>query len=78
VRLRRPVNNLIFYTEFHGYQPSSREMAAEFNVTRRAIHDRLKQLESKGFIALPSGERERAIDIRCVTFKAIFNPNKFP
>ncbi|MBY0525563.1 MAG: hypothetical protein K2R98_19315 [Gemmataceae bacterium] len=61
---------LIAHIQEHGYQPSIAEMAMHFGVTKRAILDRLQQMESKGF--LKTGRRkDRAIELSYVKFQAI-------
>jgi SOS-response transcriptional repressor LexA len=53
-----------------GFQPSQTEAAAHFGVQRRAILDRLQQLEEKGYIVLPKANQERCIQIVGLKFKA--------
>lgn len=54
----------------NGYQPSVAEMARHFGVTKRAILDRLQQLEEKGFVKCSRG-RDRAITLSYVKFRAV-------
>jgi SOS-response transcriptional repressor LexA len=62
---------LVHHIEENGYQPSHTEMADAFGVTKRAILDRLRQLEAKGLIEPPEAGRERAIRLKYVRFQAV-------
>ena len=52
-----------------GFQPSTAEMAEKFNVTRKAIVDRLHQLAKKGVIEMPGKKSARCIVLKNVKFK---------
>jgi DNA-binding MarR family transcriptional regulator len=58
--------------EMFGYQPAQSEIAAEFGITKNAVTERLKGLEGHGVIGLPEGNRERAIRLKHVRFRAEF------
>jgi SOS-response transcriptional repressor LexA len=60
--------HIIKHIQDHGYQPSVAEMAIHFEVTKRAILDRLKLLQEKGFIRQTG--KDRAIDLPHVRFQA--------
>jgi SOS-response transcriptional repressor LexA len=62
---------IIAYIEEHGYQPSQAEMGAGLSVGRGGITERLRGLNSRGFIKLPKIDRERAIILPLVKFRAI-------
>lgn len=59
---------IVAHIQDHGYQPSVSEMATHFEVTKRAILDRLKLLEEKGFIRHTG--KDRAIELPHVRFQA--------
>ena len=46
--------------------------------SKKAVVDRLKQLEAKGVITLPKGKRERAIQMHYVHFRAEWTREKNP
>lgn len=62
---------IIGFVEQHGYQPSRLEIAEQFGVTRSAINQRLKQLADRGVIGPLGAEKERAVDLKNVRFKAV-------
>lgn len=63
---------IIRHVEEHGFQPSQSEMCQEFGITKNAVTERLKNLERHGVIGLPEGNRERAVRLKHVKFRAYF------
>lgn len=61
---------LIAYIQDNGFQPSVAEMAVHFNVSKRAVLDRLQLLEEKGFIRCGKS-KDRAIEFPMIKFKAV-------
>ncbi len=61
---------IIHHVEQFGFQPSHREIAEHFGVTKRAISQRLNLLAEKGWVDLSDGNRERAVVLRHVKFRA--------
>jgi SOS-response transcriptional repressor LexA len=66
---------IVSYTQEHGYQPSRREMAEAFGVTRSAITGRLKDLERRGYVCL-SNPGDRAVILMYVRFRAYFDQER--
>jgi len=62
---------IIAHIETHGFQPSQSEVAQAIGVTKNAIQGRLKELARRGIIDLPAGNRERAIVLKYIQFRAI-------
>jgi SOS-response transcriptional repressor LexA len=56
--------------EQNGYQPSQAEMAGHFGVTKSAIAARLKGLAERGVVGLTDGDRERAVRLFFIKYKA--------
>jgi SOS-response transcriptional repressor LexA len=63
---------IVQYVERHGYQPSQQEISNALGVARRAVFDRLKLLEEKGYLELSRDGRDRAIWLKHVRFEARF------
>lgn len=61
---------IISHVEIHGYQPSQQEMADALGVSKNAIQGRLKELARRNVVSLPDGNRERAVVLHYVRFKA--------
>jgi SOS-response transcriptional repressor LexA len=61
---------IVSFVEENGYQPSQAEMAAHFGVTKSAVAARLKGLAERGVIGLTDGERERAVRLLYVKYRA--------
>jgi SOS-response transcriptional repressor LexA len=64
------LRHIIDFVEENGYQPSQAEMAAHFGVTKSAVAARLKGLAERGVIGLPDGDRERAVRLFFIKYKA--------
>lgn len=41
---------IMFFIEYHGYQPRLRNLAFKFQITVNAVRDRLQGLERKGYL----------------------------
>ncbi len=67
---------IIEHVEEHGYQPTQAEMAAKFGVTKSAIGSRIKELARRGLVEVRPGNKERAIVLPHVEFKAILADEK--
>lgn len=64
------LRRIIAHVEIHGYQPSQQELADAIGVSKNAVQGRLKELARRGVVTLPEGNRERAIILNHVRFKA--------
>lgn len=60
---------LIAHVSVHGFQPSLEEIGKVFGVTRNAIHGRMKELQRRGYIELPDGNRERSVIFLNIQFE---------
>lgn len=69
---------IIDHVEINGFQPSIQEMAEHFGIDRKALHDRLKELEKKHFIRLPGPNKERCIRLNLVRFKVMYYKPESP
>lgn len=63
---------IIGFVERFGFQPTLREIADALGVDKRAIQDRLRLLEEKGLIELSGESRDRAIVLKHVRFKVVY------
>ena len=61
---------ILNHVEVFGFQPSYSELGLVLGISKKAVVDRLKQLEKKGLITLARGKRERAIVFHHVRFTA--------
>jgi len=59
---------ILEFVENNGYQPSVKEMAEAFGISRKALRDRLMQLAMKGYVEMPIKHSERAIRLLHVKF----------
>jgi Mn-dependent DtxR family transcriptional regulator len=64
------LRHIIDFVEENGYQPSQAEMAGHFGVTKSAVAARLKGLAERGVVGLADGDRERAVRLYYVKYKA--------
>lgn len=60
---------IVDYLEENGYQPTTREAAQHFGITRRAASDRIEQLIRKGYLVAPPLNQERSLKINNVRFE---------
>lgn len=67
--------HIIHCVEKNGFQPSLQEVSSHLGINRRAAHDRLAILARKNWVEL-GGNRDRAIELVGVTFKAIFDQER--
>ncbi len=44
------LSRIIEFKEVDGYPPTFRELAGEFKITTKGMHDHLKAIEKKGFL----------------------------
>ncbi len=65
---------IIAFVEENGFQPSQTEIGLHFKVSKNAVTERLKSLERNGVVKLPITARERAIRLKHVKFKAVYDP----
>jgi len=59
------------HIELFGFQPSYAELAKVLSISKKAVVDRMKQLEMKGLEKLAGGRKERATQFYYANFKAM-------
>jgi hypothetical protein len=47
---RETLEYFMFFVEYHGYVPRLRDLAFKFQITVKAVSDRLRWLEKKGYV----------------------------
>jgi repressor LexA len=69
---REVLEFLVRFIEENGYQPSLKEMAEFFGITKKALRDRIMQLRAKGYVNVPAERQERCLKLSNLRFKAVF------